>query len=372
MIKQRKDAFAAAGRDGIMRKDTVSPLQLFLILVFLTVSGGFLDREVGTASLAVGFLLSSLCFFLGRTAGEGTVGKIAALSAFGFLIFRIGEAAELFSSFWVRSVTPTGSALLFALPLLLAGTMLAGTGYRGIGRLAELLFPLLFLTLFFSLAPFFGKPAFAGSGTGISLPSSFHTLTDLPAVFLLAGRTVSKRSEKASAYARADAENAEAVYGGRLFSVRDPVLAAGVLGLAAGNLLVFFMGTGCLRAVGTALYGRLTAPGLYAVRVSLGESAEPTYLLCLFAAVLFRIALLVRAAGELLSDCTPSAERFSLSLSALLGGGMLLLLSRYGVRVDRFFAGMILLTESLLSFLLFFSKKAKKRFDKKGEKRYNE
>lgn len=349
----------------MMRKDTVSPLQLFLILIFLTVSGGFLDREVGTASIAVGFLLSSLFFCLGRTAGEGTVGKIAALSAFGFLVFRIGEAAELFASFWVRSVTPTGSALLFAIPLLLAGTMLAGTGYRGIGRLAELLSPLLFLTLFFSLAPFFGKTAFSGSGTALSLPSSFHTLTDLPAVFLLAGRTVSKRSENASAYARADAENTEAVYGKKLFSARDPVLAAGIAGLAVGNLLVFFMGTGCLRAVGTALYGRLTAPGLYAVRVSLGESAEPTYLLCLFVSVLFRIALLVRAAGELLSDCSPSAKRFSLSLSALLGGGMLLLFSRYGVRVDRFFAGMILLTECFLSFFLFFSKKAKKRFDKR-------
>ena len=351
-----------------MREDTVSPYQLFLILTFLTVSGGFLDREIGTVSTAAGFLLSVLFFYLGRNAGAGEGGKAAALLAFGFLSFRIGELIRLFSSFWVRSVTPTGTAFLFGLPLLTAGMMLASAGYRGIGRLSELLSPLLLLTFFFALVPFFGK---APAGERLSLPSSFHTLTDLPALFLLAGRSVSKRSKRASAYARADAENASIQFAGLFPTPGHPVLTAGFLGLAAGNLLLILMGSGCLRAVGTALYGRLTAPGLYAVRVSLGESAEPAWLLCLFAAVLLRLALLLRAAGELLDWCSPRAGRFSLVLSALLGGGMWLLLTVYPPKVSRFFAGMLLSTESLLSFFLFFSKKIKKGFDKKREKRYN-
>ena len=351
-----------------MREDTVSPYQLFLILIFLTVSGGFLDREIGTVSTAAGFLLSLLFFCLGRRAGEGEGGKAAALLAFGFLSFRIGELVRLFSSFWVRSVTPTGAAVLFGLPLLVVGTMLASAGYRGIGRFSELLSPLIVLTLLFAAAPFFGK---APAGQGLSLPSSFHALTDLPPVFLLAGRTVSKRSQKASAYARADAENASLFFSGRMPVQKRSVQTAGFLGLAAGNLLLVLMGSGCLRAVGASLYGRLTAPGLYAVRVSLGESAEPAYLLCLIAAVLMRLALLLRAAGELLDWCSPHAGGYSLFLSALLGGGMWLFLAAFSPRIDRFFAGMILLTESLLSFFLFFSKKSKKGFDKKGEKRYN-
>ncbi len=347
--------------------DTVTPVQLALMLIFLFLAGAYLDRETGTAAVAVSVLLSAAVFFSARSVGrsrqeDGAGTRLAALLLTGFLAFRTGELVWTFSSFWIRSVTPAGNAIPYALPMLLCGMLLAASGYRGIGRLSELMLPLLLLSVLFTAAPL------TGTGAETKLPAAFHTAADLPLLALLAGSTVDRTSSAASVYAAEDERNTARVFP-FLPRPRFPVVTAGLTGIGVGGLFLLLNGIGKYRTVGKTLYGSLAAPGLYAVRLSLGEGAEPLYLLCLFVSVLVRLALLLRSAGELTEICGPHAKRFSVLLSALLGGAVFLLLRRFGLNDDRTAEGCILLTECLLTFFFIFSKKSKKGFDKRREKR---